>query len=108
MEEKKEGDELDADVKVPLDSDEAAIRSYLMHGDPLQEGTIEKFTLQFWKDEPYKYAQQCHLMYITYWIISHLKGIELAKKKYMYMHSIYYVMWDYVGEYSVRLPTKFV
>eukprot|EP00731_Ephydatia_muelleri_P001087 Em0001g1087a len=54
VEEKKEGDELDADVKVPLDSDEAAIRSYLMHGDPLQEGTIEKFTLQFWKDEPYK------------------------------------------------------
>lgn len=53
-EQKKEGDELDADVKEQLNSEEAALRSYLLHGDPLHEGIIEKFATQFWKNEPYK------------------------------------------------------
>ncbi len=48
-------EELDADVKFPLTEEEAEIRSYLLHDEPLSEGTLEKLAGIFWNNEPYKY-----------------------------------------------------
>ena len=48
-------EELDADVKVALTENEAEIRSYLIHNEPLSEETIEKFANIFWNSEPYRY-----------------------------------------------------
>ena len=47
--------ELNADVKIALTEREAEIRSYLLHDEPLSEGTVEKFANIFWNQEPYKY-----------------------------------------------------
>ena len=63
--EENEGEELDADVKFSLTDEEAEIRSYLLHGDPLSEETIEKFAGVFWKSEPYKYNKHNLLNFHT-------------------------------------------
>ena len=49
-----EDESLDSDVKVALTEVEAEIRSYLLHGEPLSEETIEKFANIFWNHEPYR------------------------------------------------------
>ena len=50
-----EDEELDADVKIALTEAESEIKSYLSHGEPLSEETIEMFAGIFWNSEPYKY-----------------------------------------------------
>ena len=49
-------DDLDSDTKERLTEEESEIRAYLLHGDQLSEETIEKFTRQFWREEPFKYV----------------------------------------------------
>ena len=46
--------DLDADVKVELNEEEAEIRAYLLHGEALSEETIEKYATTFWQEEPYR------------------------------------------------------
>ena len=48
------GEELDDDVYEALTEQEEELRAYLLHGEPLSEDTIDKYTAQFWEIEPYK------------------------------------------------------
>lgn len=47
---------LDEDVAEPLTEKESEIRSYLVHGEQLQEETLEELISPFWNQEPYKYG----------------------------------------------------
>ena len=49
-----EEEDLEDDVREKLTDEEGEIRSYLLHGEPLSEETIEKYASQFWNSEPYK------------------------------------------------------
>ncbi len=71
-EKEEEEEDLDADVREKLSDEEGEIRSYLLHGDPLSEETIEKYTPQFWNSEPYKLAFQ--LFPLTHSVYSSTSG----------------------------------
>ena len=50
----EEEEDLDSDVLEKLTEEEQEVRSYLLHGDPLSEETMEKYCAKFWNTEPYK------------------------------------------------------
>ena len=77
--EDNEDEELNADVKFSLSDEEAEIRSYLLHGDPLSEQTIEKFAGIFWNSEPYKYDELFCMLFLP---------PHTANNHYMYLKCI--------------------
>lgn len=53
-------EDLDSDVREQLNEREEEIRAYLLRGEALSEETIEKYTAQFWHEEPYRYCCNPH------------------------------------------------
>ncbi len=74
--------DLDDDVVEALNDKENEIRSYLLHGEQLQEDTLESLVAPFWNQEPYKLV--LHKQHTHVHVPLNLTAIHM----FMYMYTI--------------------
>ena len=59
-EDEEEEEEEENEFKVTLEEDEMSIYRYLKEDSPLSEEQVVALVEKFWKEEPYKYANNHH------------------------------------------------